>query len=186
VDLFKGLIELQKRSGKPLLWGGQCTVLLAHDEELLDLASLSGCRSLYIGFESLSAEALARAKKQHNSPERYEEAIKALSRRSIRVAASIMLGLPGEDKASSEAMFHLLLKNDVWLIYYYIFTPLPGTVFREELLHAGRLSNKDHWELYDTLHVNFVPEDDGSGWTTADLEQTLWRYYDTFTNGGIF
>jgi len=180
VDLFKGLIELKKRSGKPLLWGGQCTVLLAYDEELLDLASLSGCRTLYIGFETLSEVALAKAKKLHNSPERYREALEALSKRSIRVSASIMLGLPGEDKASSEAMFRLLLTNDIWLIYYYIFTPLPGTVLREELMQAGRLSNKDRWELYDTLHVNFVPEDDGSGWSAADLEQTMWRYYDTF------
>ncbi len=180
VDLFKSLIELQKRSGKPLYWGGQCTVLLAYDEELLDLASRSGCRSLYIGFESLSAEALAKAKKWHNSPERYEEAILALKKKSIRVVASIMLGLPGEDKASSEAMFRLLLKNDVWLIYYYIFTPLPGTVLREELLEAGKLSNKDRWELYDTLHANFAPEPNGSDWTAADLEQTIWRYYDTF------
>jgi radical SAM superfamily enzyme YgiQ (UPF0313 family) len=178
-DLFKGLIELQKRSGKLLFWGAQSTVLLAYDEELLDLASLSGCRSLYIGFESLSAEALAKAKKRHNSPERYEEAIKAFKKRSIRVAASVMLGLSKEDKASSEAMFRLLLKNDVWLIYYYIFTPLPGTVLREELIQEGRLSNSDRWEFYDTLHVNFVPEN-GSGWTAADIEQTIWRYYDTF------
>jgi radical SAM superfamily enzyme YgiQ (UPF0313 family) len=180
VDLFKGLIELRKRSGKPLLWGAQSTILMAYDEELLDLASLSGCRSLYIGFESLSAEALAKANKWHNSPERYEEAIQSLRKKSIRVVASIMLGLPGEDKASSDAMFRLLLKNDVWLIYYYILTPLPGTILREELMQAGRLSNKDHWEFYDTLHANFEPEDNGQGWTAADLEQAIWRYYDTF------
>ena len=123
-ELFRGLINLQEKAGRPLLWGARSTLLLAFDHELLDLASQSGCKSLYIGFESLSREALAQANKRHNSPERYKEAIEILRQRSIRVWASIMLGLPGEDKASAETMFRLLLENDVGLVYYYILTPL--------------------------------------------------------------
>jgi radical SAM superfamily enzyme YgiQ (UPF0313 family) len=179
-ELFRGLIDLQEKAGKPLLWGAQSTILLAFDHELLELASQSGCRDLYIGFETLSREALAQANKRHNSPERYKEAIEILSRRSIRVVASIMLGLPGEDKASAEAMFRLLLESDVWLVYYYILTPLPGTALRDELDREGRLINKGKWELHDTLHANFVPAGGQNGWTAHDLEQTIWRFYDSF------
>jgi radical SAM superfamily enzyme YgiQ (UPF0313 family) len=96
------------------------------------------------------------------------------------VWASIMLGLPGEDKASAEAMFRLLLENDVGLVYYYILTPLPGTAFRDGLDREGRLINKERWDLHDTLHVNFVPAGGQNGWTASDLEQTIWRFYDTF------
>jgi radical SAM superfamily enzyme YgiQ (UPF0313 family) len=179
-ELFRGLIELQKKAGRPLLWGAQSTLLLAFDHELLELAAQSGCKSLYIGFESLSREALAQANKRHNSPERYKEAIEILRQRSIRVWASIMLGLPGEDKASAEAMFRLLLENDVGLVYYYILTPYPGTALRDELDREGRLFNKDRWDLHDTVHVNFIPAGDQNGWTASDLEQTIWRFYDTF------
>jgi hypothetical protein len=28
--------------------------------------------------------------------------------------------------------------------------------------------------------VNFVPAGDQNGWTASDLEQTIWRFYDTF------
>jgi radical SAM superfamily enzyme YgiQ (UPF0313 family) len=179
-ELFRGLIDLQEKAGKALLWGAQSTIPLAFDHELLQLASQSGCAGLYIGFETLSREALAQANKRHNSPERYKEAIEILRQHSIRVWASIMLGLPGEDKASAEAMFRLLLENDVQLIYYYILTPLPGTALRDELDREGRLLNKERWDLHDTLHVNFVPAGDQDGWTASDLEQTIWRFYDTF------
>lgn len=179
-ELFRGLIELQEKTGKPLLWGAQSTILFAFDSEILDLASRSGCRSLYIGLETLSREALARANKRQNSPERYREAIDILRSRSIRVWASLMLGLPGEDKADAEAMFRLLLESDVTQIYYYIFTPLPGTALRDELDREGRLSNRDRWDLYDTLHANFVPAEVAGGWTPSDLEQTIWKFYDVF------
>ena len=162
------------------MWNAQSTILFAFDHELLELASQSGCKSLYIGFETLSREALAQANKRHNSPERYKEAIEIFRQRSIRVSASIMLGLPGEDKASAEAMFRLLLESDVNLIYYYILTPLPGTALRDELDREGRLFNKDRWDLHDTLHANFVPAENQNGWTASDLEQTIWRFYDTF------
>ena len=179
-ELFRGLLNLQEKAGRPLLWGAQSTLLLAFDHGLLELASQSGCKSLYIGFETLSREALAQANKRHNSPERYKEAIEILRQRSIRVWASIMLGLPGEDKASAETMFRLLLENDVGLVYYYILTPYPGTALRDELDREGRLFNKDRWDLHDTLHVNFVPAGNQNGWTASDLEQTIWRFYDTF------
>ena len=179
-ELFRGLIDLQEKAGKPLLWGAQSTILFAFDHELLGLASQSGCTGLYIGFETLSREALAQANKRHNSPERYKEAIEILRQRSIRVWASIMLGLPGEGKASAEAMFRLLLENDVGLVYYYILTPFPGTGLRDGLEREGRLINKERWDLHDTLHVNFVPAGDQNGWTASDLEQTIWRFYDTF------
>ena len=179
-ELFRGLIDLQEKAGRPLLWGAQSTILFAFDHELLELASQSGCKSVYIGFESLSREALTQANKRHNSPERYKEAIEIFRQHSIRVWASIMLGLPGDDKASAETMFRLLLESDVNLLYYYILTPLPRTALRDELDREGRLINKDRWDLHDTLHANFVPAGDPNGWTASDLEQTIWRFYDTF------
>jgi radical SAM superfamily enzyme YgiQ (UPF0313 family) len=182
IELFKGLIDLQKETGKKLFWCAQSTLLLAEDEEIMELASKSGCTSIYLGFESLSHNALAQAKKHHNSPERYQEAIEALRKHSIRVLASLMLGLPGEDRKSSEEMLRLLIENDVYLIYYYILTPFPGTDLRREFAEKNLLTNRDRWEHYDTLHVNFDlrSTSNAAGFTADEIEQTIWRYYDSF------
>jgi radical SAM superfamily enzyme YgiQ (UPF0313 family) len=182
IELFKGLIRLQEETGRELLWGGQSTLLITKDEEIMELASKSGCRSLYIGFESLSHDALARAKKRHNSPEQYREAIETLRKHSIQVVASLMLGLPGEDRKSAEEMFRLLIDNDVRLIYYYILTPFPGTELRREFEEKNLLTNPDRWDQYDTLHANFDPRmaSDADTFTSEELEETIWRYYDAF------
>ena len=93
-----------------------------------------------------------------------------------------MLGLPGEDRKSSEEMFRLLVENDVRLIYYYILTPFPGTDLRREFEEKNLLTNLDQWERYDTLHVNFDPRStsNGDGFSADELEQTIWRYFDSF------
>jgi hypothetical protein len=79
-------------------------------------------------------------------------------------------------------MLRLLIENDVHLIYYYILTPLPGTDLRREFEEKNLLTNRDRWDHYDTLHVNFDPRltSNGAGFTADELEQTIWRYYDSF------
>ncbi|MBF0199690.1 MAG: B12-binding domain-containing radical SAM protein, partial [Planctomycetes bacterium] len=47
-DLFTRMIPLRKR------WTGQCSIELADDPELLELASRSGCKALFVGIETPS------------------------------------------------------------------------------------------------------------------------------------
>src|SRR5688500_7476466 len=64
IELFKALIPLKLR------WYGLSTVLLADDEELLDLAQASGCNGLLMGLESLSTTNLKGNRNGFNSPDR--------------------------------------------------------------------------------------------------------------------
>jgi len=49
-ELFRALIPLKMQ------WATQCTINIARNEELLDLAARSGLRTLTIGFESVSMQ----------------------------------------------------------------------------------------------------------------------------------
>ena len=51
-ELFKAMIPLKME------WASQMTINIARNEELLDLAAKSGCRSLSIGLESVSQDNL--------------------------------------------------------------------------------------------------------------------------------
>jgi hypothetical protein len=57
-QLFAEMIPLGKR------WFSQCSMGIADDEELLRLASRSGCQGLFVGFESLSEAGLRSWKKK--------------------------------------------------------------------------------------------------------------------------
>ena len=50
--LFREMIPLRKN------WMTEMELSVADDEELLDLAARAGCRGIYIGFESISPQAL--------------------------------------------------------------------------------------------------------------------------------
>src|SRR5262245_6518011 len=56
-ELFRALTPLHK------WWTSQCTANAAGDEELVELAARSGCKALFLGFESISQASLAAANK---------------------------------------------------------------------------------------------------------------------------
>ena len=70
-EFFTQLKPLKKQ------WAGQASITIARDPELLRLAADSGCVSLFIGMESLSAANLESVKKSFNRPGQFEDAIKA-------------------------------------------------------------------------------------------------------------
>ena len=59
-ELFAAMIPLKKK------WVSQCSLSIADDPELLDLAARSGCIGLLIGFESISPEVLKSIGKRVN------------------------------------------------------------------------------------------------------------------------
>jgi radical SAM superfamily enzyme YgiQ (UPF0313 family) len=84
--LFSALIPLK------LTWGGLATTIIAWDEELLDLAARSGCRGLLIGFETLSPESLAEARKNFNMRRDYRQVIRRLHERGIAIQGTFVFG----------------------------------------------------------------------------------------------
>lgn len=68
-ELFARLIPLN------LKWYGVSTVLIAHDQELLDLMARSGCKGLLLGLETVSEESLKDAKKRFNSSVGYKSLV---------------------------------------------------------------------------------------------------------------
>ena len=60
-------------------WGGQVSITLAKDEELLRLAAESGCRSVFIGIESINTKNIKSINKTKiNNVEEYAELIKRI------------------------------------------------------------------------------------------------------------
>ena len=59
-ELFRALTPLKK------WWTSQCTANATRDEEFIALAAQSGCKALFLGFESISQKSLELANKAHN------------------------------------------------------------------------------------------------------------------------
>ena len=91
--LFSALIPLEVQ------WYGLATVLLADDPELLELASLSGCRGLLMGLESISRpESSPERTKGFNSPEKYFHVVgRPCTKMELRCKGCFVFGLDHDE-----------------------------------------------------------------------------------------
>jgi radical SAM superfamily enzyme YgiQ (UPF0313 family) len=151
IELFKALIPLQLR------WYGLSTVLLADDDELLDLAQQSGCNGLLMGLESLSSANLKGNRKGFNSPDRYARVVERLHEHGIALQGCFVFGLDDDrpDVFLKTAEFAVQAKID--LPRFAVVTPFPNTPLHKRLDAEGRILTKN-WELYDAQHVVFQPK----------------------------
>ena len=150
-ELFRRMIPLRKR------WISQASVQIAADDELLSLAARSGCRGLFIGFESLSDENLRRWRKNFNRSRDYRRVVDKLHRQGIGVCAGMVFGYDWDSPGIFPFTLDFLESAAVDAVQATILTPFPGTELYQEMCRSGRLVEKN-WEKYDFSHVVFEPQ----------------------------
>ena len=172
-ELFEALIPLR------IWWASQCSIAIALNDALLDLAVKSGCRGLFIGFETPNQAALDGVHKAYSAA-RFGEAISKLRARGVFLLGSFLFGLDGDTRDSFRDTVEFSLKNRLDFVNYHIVSPAPGTPFFRKLESEGRLLHR-RWEHYQENAV-FRP----SGMTADELQQgQIWAYREFFRAGNI-
>jgi len=163
-ELFKALIPLKVK------WGSQCSIAIAKDTELLQLARESGCVALAIGLEAVTDQSLILANKNMGSAHWYVEAIALIHSYKIAVFGLFIFGFDSDDRTVFDKTFEFVEKNHLEYAMFSVLTPLPGTSFYDEFKQSGRLLH-ERWADYDFQHVVFKP----SQMTAQELQDG--RYY---------
>jgi radical SAM superfamily enzyme YgiQ (UPF0313 family) len=130
--------------------------LLVSDKELLQLVAESGCKSLFIGIESVSEQQLQTMPKAINKIEQLESALKKIKKMGILVHASMIFGFDNDSKEIFNESVRFLIKNRVSTASFNVLTPYPGTKVYEDLKNENRLITTD-WRYYDHNTVVFKP-----------------------------
>ncbi len=149
--LFQEMASLQFK------WASHAPLSFVNDEELLKLASRSGCLALFVGFESLSFENLSLMAKKSNLEISPIEAVKRFHDHGIGILASFILGYDHDTPDTFEKILDFCHQTKIDGALFPILTPYPGTLLRERLKKEGRIL-MDRWDLYDMEHVTFVPK----------------------------
>lgn len=162
--------------GMGRLWQAAGTVqsILAPGE-LLDRAVAAGLRSLFVGFETLSAENLRAQGKTQNLGRDYAEAIRRLHDRGVMVNASFVFGMDDDGPDVFDRTVEWAVRHGVETATFHILTPYPGTALYQRMFAAGRMLHHD-WDRYDTRQVVFRP----AKLSAAELERGYWRAYEQF------
>ena len=162
LKLFKALTPLK------IKWGSEASINLLRNLDMVKTAAKSGCRALFIGFESISEKALEQVNKAFNRVKEYKKLVDTLHKHKIAVIASLMFGFDTDDKNVFKETVNFLDDMKVDAAIFSILTPLPGTEIYNQYKKQGRIFEKD-WSKFDALHTTFYQKNI----SPKELEQGL-------------
>jgi len=159
--LFDRMAPLGKK------WGGQGTLSMARDPELLRKMKKSGCELILIGFESLEAESLRQMNKSWNMAvgER-DQLVQRIHDAGIGIYATFVFGYDGDTPETFQRTLEFAEKHKFYTAAFNHLLPFPGTPLYSRLQEEGRLLY-DKWWLAENYHYgelsfrprNMTPEE---------------------------
>jgi radical SAM superfamily enzyme YgiQ (UPF0313 family) len=160
-DNFIGSIKFTRQlltALKPmqLTWHTAVSANIVRHDDVLNLMAEAGCKSLFIGFESVNEDNLAAYNKKQNKRQLYETLIQKVHARDMMVNASIVFGFDHDTPDVFERTTTWLIDQKVETMTAHILTPYPGTRLFSKLHKEGRIIdyNFDH---YNTSYAVFTP-----------------------------
>lgn len=185
-DNFIGNIEwtrefLHKIKPLKLKWNAAVSTNLYKYTELIDLMKETGCKSLFIGFETINKTSLNNANKHQNNVEQYKILIDELHSRNIMINASIVVGFDEDNTDVFKNTINWLIDNKIETMTAHILTPYPGTGIYKKLNEQERIFD-NNLEHYNTSHVVFKPKN----MTPDELYKGyLWMYEEFYSYKNI-
>jgi radical SAM superfamily enzyme YgiQ (UPF0313 family) len=168
-SLLTALIPRKRR------WLGMTSIEAADDEELLDLMAESGCRTLFVGFESIVPESLNEVHKHCNRVEDYLRNVRRIHDRGIMVNGSFVFGFDHDDADTFDRTIVFGIEARLETATFTVLTPYPGTALYKRLHAEGRIFDRD-WSHYDTTRCVYQP----AQMTPAELEKGYFYAYERF------
>ena len=119
----------------------------------VEKAALAGCRQVFIGLESISAENLAAAGKRQNRVENFRDMTEQWHKHQIVAQCGYIVGFPA-DTPESIASDVRRLREEVGIdqASFFILTPLPGSEDHARAVRGGVALDTD-LNLYDSVHT---------------------------------
>lgn len=138
-DLFSRMVPLQKH------WVGQCSLAAVGRIENVELMSKSGCKALFIGFESIDDETVRATGKRQNRPSRYREVMQMLHEHGISTWGSFVFGFDTDDADVFDRTVEAAIDMQLTMASFAVLTPYPATALYRRLLAEGRLTDPRWW-----------------------------------------
>jgi radical SAM superfamily enzyme YgiQ (UPF0313 family) len=164
-------------------WSSQVSVKAGMDDEFLSLAARSGCKQLFIGFESVSQKSLENARKSFNRTDDYAEIVERIHAHGIAVQAGFVFGFDDDTPDVFDKTIAFLENTGIQNATFHILTPYPGTPLYIRLESEGRMLNHD-WAKYNARNdVVFEPRQMSSEELLIGFNEVNKRFY---SFGSIF
>jgi radical SAM superfamily enzyme YgiQ (UPF0313 family) len=164
------------------IWSAAVSIDVTDDAGLIREMALGGCTGVFVGFESLTDENLADARKKTPRTADYARRVRMLHDNGIQVNGSFVLGFDHDRADVFPRTAEWVEENRLECSTFHILTPYPGTPLFQQMAAEGRLLHRD-WSLYDTAHAVFRPRH----MSAEELEAGYaWIYGRLFSHASIW
>ncbi len=164
------------------IWSAAVSIDVTDDPGLIRTMALAGCTGVFVGFESLTDENLADARKKTPKTADYARRVRILHENGIQVNGSFVLGFDHDRKDVFARTAGWVEENRLECATFHILTPYPATPLFKQMEAAERLLHRD-WARYDTAHAVFRPRH----MSPEELEQGYaWIYERLFSHASIW
>jgi radical SAM superfamily enzyme YgiQ (UPF0313 family) len=172
------------RALRPLdkIWSAAVSIDVSDDPSLIRDMALAGCTGVFVGFESLTDENLAEARKKTPRTADYARRVGIFHDNGIQVNGSFVLGFDHDRKDVFARTAEWVEENRLECATFHILTPYPATPLFRQMEAEGRLLHRN-WDLYDTAHAVFRPKH----MSPEELEHGYgWMYQRLFSHASIW
>lgn len=138
-ELFTRMAELGKS------WVGQCSLAAVRRLENVELMAKSGCKALFVGFESVDDATLKQMGKRQNHASEYREVVQMLHDHGIATWGSFVFGFDTDNLEVFERTAQFAIDAQLTMASFAILTPYPGTKLYKRLLAEKRLTDPRWW-----------------------------------------
>jgi len=138
-------------------WGGQASLSIVKNIDILKLARKSGCEALFFGVESVSKEQLGRMRKSSKKLDEIEQSIRTVEDIGIFFHASMIFGFDSDTTDIFPETLAFLERNRISSATLNVLTPYPGTKIYRQFEEERRLLTED-WRFFDHKTVVYTPE----------------------------
>jgi len=154
------LVVLRHLAASPRrrLWAGQVTHRIVRDREIMNILQPSGCKLLFIGFDSLQSLSLRQIGGfKASDKDTFTESVDRLHELDISVIGSFMFGMDGDRPGDIISTAEIATQVGLDVAALNIFTPIPGTDTYKRYHAQGRIFEHD-LTRYDFKNLVFYPK----------------------------
>ena len=169
--LFDGMLGMGR------LWQAAGTVNAVLAPDLLERAVRCGLRSLFVGFETLTAANLVEQRKYQNMRRDYAAAVRRLHDLGVMINGSFVFGMDADDGSVFDRTVDWAIEQGIETATFHVLTPYPGTALYDRLAAQGRITSPD-WSRYDTRHAVFSPARMSAEELEAGYSRAYRRFYE--------
>jgi radical SAM superfamily enzyme YgiQ (UPF0313 family) len=180
-QILDALIAMRRDDGIDLEFLMQVDVPAYRIPGFVEKAAQAGCRSVFIGVESLNRQNLTEAGKIQNDTEEYGAAVRAWRAARVRVQIGYIIGLPYDTEESVRSDVDRLIREvRPDQASFFMMIPLPGSADHKRLVDSGVAIDPDY-NRYDSCHGTMPhPRMSGEEWDRAYW--AAWRRFYSMEN----